>query len=136
MPASSTGGRSGKRAISERLPPIASTVLRNVDSRRSLRFSSREMASWLRRRLPGVAQRQRGDGGVLQHVRRRRREREQEERRPEQADQQDREQQPVGDRKDHVDRQAGRRVDCPRIGVEPVERLTIPESLQHDSGIA
>ena len=45
MPASSTGGRSGKRAISDRLPPIASTVLRSVDSSRSLRCSSREMAS-------------------------------------------------------------------------------------------
>ena len=47
MPASSTGGRSGKRAISDRLPPIASTVLRSVDSKRSLRCSSREIASWL-----------------------------------------------------------------------------------------
>ena len=45
MPTISTGGRSGKRTTSVRLPPIASTVLRSVDSRRSLRFSSREMAS-------------------------------------------------------------------------------------------
>lgn len=42
MPDSSTGGRSGNRAISERLPPIASTVRRNVDSNTSLRCSSRE----------------------------------------------------------------------------------------------
>jgi len=33
--------------MSERLPPIASTVLRSVDSNRSLRCSSRDMASWL-----------------------------------------------------------------------------------------
>ena len=45
IPESSTGGWSGNRAMSERLPPIASTVLRNVDSNRSLRCSSREMAS-------------------------------------------------------------------------------------------
>ena len=33
--------------MSERVPPIASTVRRNVDSNTSLRCSSRETASWL-----------------------------------------------------------------------------------------
>ena len=42
IPASSTGGLSGKRATSDRQPPIVSTVLRSADSRRSLRCSSRE----------------------------------------------------------------------------------------------
>ena len=45
MPVSSTGGRSGNLATSERLPPMASTVLRSVDNRRSLRCSSRETPS-------------------------------------------------------------------------------------------
>ena len=47
IPESSTGGRSGNVAISERLPPMASTVLRSVESSRSLRCSSRETPSWL-----------------------------------------------------------------------------------------
>ena len=37
MPESSTGGRSGNLAMSDRLPPMASTVLRSVESRRSLK---------------------------------------------------------------------------------------------------
>ncbi len=41
----STGGRSRKRAMSDKVPPIASTVLFSVESRRSLRCSSRETAS-------------------------------------------------------------------------------------------
>ena len=41
----------------------------------------------------------------------------------EQADQQGREQQPASRRERHVDREAGRGVDRPRIGVEPAERL-------------
>ena len=47
MPGSSTGGRSGNVAMSERLPPIASTVRRRVESKRSLRCSSRETPCWL-----------------------------------------------------------------------------------------
>ena len=47
MPDSSTGGRSGNLAIRERLPPMASTVFRSVESSRSLRCSSRETPSWL-----------------------------------------------------------------------------------------
>ena len=37
MPESSTGGRSGNRAISESLPPMTTTVRRSVESRRSRR---------------------------------------------------------------------------------------------------
>ena len=46
-PEISTCGRLGKRAISDRLPPMASIVLRNVESRRSVRCSIRDTASWL-----------------------------------------------------------------------------------------
>ena len=47
MPDNSTGGRSGNRATRDRLPPIASIVLRNVESNRSVRCSSRETPSWV-----------------------------------------------------------------------------------------
>jgi Branched-chain amino acid transport system / permease component len=47
IPDSTTGGRSGNSATSDRLPPMASTVFRSVDSRRSLRFSRRETLSWV-----------------------------------------------------------------------------------------
>ncbi len=45
MPDKTTGPRSGNSATSERLPPMALTVLRSVDSSRSLRFSSRIILS-------------------------------------------------------------------------------------------
>ena len=45
MPESSTGGRSGNVAISERLPSMASTARRSADSSRSLRCSRRETPS-------------------------------------------------------------------------------------------
>src|SRR5579871_2336903 len=47
MPERTTGAQSGNSAISERFPPIASTVLRSVDSKRSVRFSRRETLSWV-----------------------------------------------------------------------------------------
>ena len=47
MPDRTTGARSGNSATSERLPPIASTVFRRVDSKGSLRFSRRETLSWV-----------------------------------------------------------------------------------------
>ena len=42
MPDSSTGSRSGNVAISEKVPPTVLTVLRSVESSRSLRCSSRD----------------------------------------------------------------------------------------------
>ena len=42
MPDNRTGSRSGNSATRERLPPMASTYLRRVESIRSLRLSSRE----------------------------------------------------------------------------------------------
>ena len=47
MPDRTTGARSGNSATSERFPPMASTVFRSVDSKRSLRFSRRETLSWV-----------------------------------------------------------------------------------------
>ena len=48
MPESTTtSARSGNSARSDRLPPIALTVFRSVESNRSLRFSSLETLSWV-----------------------------------------------------------------------------------------
>lgn len=47
IPNSTTGSRSGNSATRERLPPIASTDFRRVESKRSLRFSRRETPSWV-----------------------------------------------------------------------------------------
>ena len=78
-----------------------------------------------------MAQRQRSDRDVLQHIGRRHRERQQIERNsaPPQAEQQDRQQQPLGDGKDHVDREPRPRVDEPCIYVGPVEVIEQRRSL-------
>ena len=70
-----------------------------------------------------MAQRQTGDRHVLQYVGRSHRQRQQIERQPapEEAKQGYRQQQPASGGKRHVDGEPGRRVDEPRVRVEPVE---------------
>lgn len=75
-----------------------------------------------RRQGAGMAQRRRLDGRVLHRIRRRR-ERQKEERRAVKTEQKGRRQHPAGRPKRHGDHEVRRRVDRPRMCIQPVEGL-------------